>query len=195
MLRIHNSLTGEKEEFKPLRPNEVRMYVCGITVYDYIHVGHARMLTVFDLVQRYLRSLGFKLTFVRNITDIDDKIIERAKANGEHWADLAQRFTAAMHEDCAKLGLQAPDLEPRATDYIAAIIAMTQTLIDKGYAYLAADGDVMYSVRKFPNYGALSGRNIDESRAGARGRSPRRARPAPCGRCRERRRPARRSGR
>jgi cysteinyl-tRNA synthetase len=168
MLRIHNSLTGEKEEFKPLRPNEVRMYVCGITVYDYIHVGHARMLTVFDLVQRYLRSLGFKLTFVRNITDIDDKIIERAKANGEHWADLAQRFTAAMHEDCAKLGLQAPDLEPRATDYIAAIIAMTQTLIDKGYAYLAADGDVMYSVRKFAGYGRLSGKKIDDLRAGSR---------------------------
>src|ERR1700720_2537851 len=103
MLRIHNSLTGEKEEFKSLRPGEVRMYVCGITVYDYVHVGHARMLTVFDLVQRYLRVLGFKVTFVRNITDIDDKIIERAAKNGESWAELAHRFTVAMHEDCAKL--------------------------------------------------------------------------------------------
>src|SRR6202451_180155 len=117
MLKIHNSLTGEKQAFVPLRANQVRMYVCGITVYDYIHIGHARMLTVFDLVQRYLRSLGYQVTFVRNITDIDDKIIERAKANGEAWDALARRFTAAMHEDCAKLGLEKPDLEPRATAY------------------------------------------------------------------------------
>jgi cysteinyl-tRNA synthetase len=168
MLAIHNSLTGRKADFKPLKPGEVRMYVCGITVYDYIHIGHARMLTVFDLVQRYLRSRGLKVTFVRNITDIDDKIIQRAAEGREDWAELARRFTAAMHEDCALLGLEPPDIEPRATDYIAEIIAMTQTLIDKGYAYRAANGDVMYSVRKFPNYGALSGRNIDESRAGAR---------------------------
>jgi cysteinyl-tRNA synthetase len=168
MLRIHNSLTGKKEEFKPLRPNEVRMYVCGMTNYDYIHVGHARMLTVFDLIQRYLRACGYAVTYVRNITDIDDKIIERAAANGENWADLARRFTAAMHEDCATLGLQAPDLEPRATEYIAEIIAMTQTLIDKGYAYAASDGDVMYSVRKFPKYGQLSGKKIDDLVAGSR---------------------------
>jgi cysteinyl-tRNA synthetase len=168
MLEIHNSLTGKKAEFKSLRPNEVGMYVCGITVYDYIHLGHARMLTVFDLVQRYLRSRGFKVTYVRNITDIDDKIIQRAAENGEDWAELARRFTVAMHEDCALLGLQTPDREPRATDYIAPIIAMTQTLIDKGYAYAAANGDVMYSVRKFPNYGALSGKKIDDLRAGAR---------------------------
>ena len=109
MLKIHNSLSGEKEEFKPLRANEVRMYVCGMTNYDYIHVGHARMLVAFDLVQRYLRSLGYKVTYVRNITDIDDKIIERAAANGENWADLARRFTVAMHDDCATLGLQNPD--------------------------------------------------------------------------------------
>jgi cysteinyl-tRNA synthetase len=168
MLKIHNSLTGEKQEFKPLRPGEVRMYVCGMTNYDYIHVGHARMLTVFDLIQRYLRSLGYKLTYVRNVTDIDDKIIERAAANGENWADLAQRFTVAMHEDCATLGLQPPDLEPRATDYIEQIIAMTQTLIDKGYAYVARDGDVMYSVRKFTPYGRLSGKKIDDLRSGSR---------------------------
>ena len=168
MLKIHNSLSGEKEEFKPLRPGEVRMYVCGMTNYDYIHVGHARMLVAFDLVQRYLRSLGYKVTYVRNITDIDDKIIERAAANGENWADLARRFTVAMHEDCATLGLQNPDLEPRATEFIAPIIAMIQTLIEKGYAYAADNGDVMYSVRKFPNYGRLSRKKIDDLRAGSR---------------------------
>ena len=168
MLKVHNSLTGQKEEFKPLRAGEVRMYVCGMTNYDYIHVGHARMLTVFDLIQRYLRSLGYAVTYVRNITDIDDKIIERAAANGENWAQLAQRFTAAMHEDCATLGLQPPDREPRATEYIAPIIAMTQTLIDKGYAYVAGNGDVMYSVRKFSQYGRLSGKKIDDLRAGSR---------------------------
>jgi cysteinyl-tRNA synthetase len=168
MLKVHNSLTGEKSEFKPLSGNEVRMYVCGITVYDYIHIGHARMLTVFDLVQRYLRTSGYRVTYVRNVTDIDDKIIQRAAEMGEDWAALAQRFTAAMHEDCALLGLEPPDHEPRATEYIPQIIAMTQRLIDKGFAYRAANGDVMYSVRKFPTYGALSGRKIDESRAGAR---------------------------
>jgi len=168
MLKIFNSLTGEKEEFKPLRANEVRMYVCGMTNYDYIHVGHARMLVAFDLVQRYLRSLGYQVTYVRNVTDIDDKIIERAAANGENWADLARRFTAAMHEDCATLGLQSPDLEPRATEFITPIIAMIQTLIDKGFAYAAANGDVMYSVRKFPNYGQLSRKKIDDLRAGSR---------------------------
>lgn len=168
MLKIHNSFSGEKEEFKPLRPNEVRMYVCGMTNYDYIHVGHARMLVAFDLVQRYLRSLGYDVTYVRNITDIDDKIIERAAANGENWADLARRFTVAMHEDCATLGLQNPDLEPRATEFIAPIIAMIQTLIDKGFAYAADNGDVMYSVRKFPKYGRLSRKKIDDLRAGSR---------------------------
>ena len=168
MLKIHNSLSGEKEEFKPLRPNEVRMYVCGMTNYDYIHVGHARMLVAFDLVQRYLRSLGYKVTYVRNITDIDDKIIDRAAANGENWADLARRFTVAMHEDCATLGLQSPDLEPRATEFIAPIIAMIQTLIAKGFAYAADNGDVMYSVRKFANYGRLSRKKIDDLRAGSR---------------------------
>ncbi len=168
MLKIHNSLTGEKSEFKPLRPGEVGMYVCGMTNYDYIHVGHARMLTVFDLIQRYLRSSGYAVTYVRNITDIDDKIIERAAANGENWADLARRFTAAMHEDCATLGLSTPDLEPRATEFIEPIIRMAQTLIDKGYAYVAANGDVMYSVRKFAKYGQLSGKKIDDLRAGSR---------------------------
>ncbi|HEX3847941.1 MAG TPA: cysteine--tRNA ligase [Steroidobacteraceae bacterium] len=168
MLKIHNSLTGEKQEFKPLVPGQVRMYVCGMTNYDYIHVGHARMLTVFDLIQRYLRSLGYRVTYARNVTDIDDKIIERAAANGEHWFELARRFTTAMHEDCATLGLDPPDLEPHATEYIDAIIAMTRTLIDKGYAYVARNGDVMYSVRKFAGYGRLSGKRIDDLRAGSR---------------------------
>jgi cysteinyl-tRNA synthetase len=168
MLKIHNSLTGEKEEFKPMRPGEVRMYVCGITVYDYLHVGHARMLTVFDLVQRYLRTRGYRVTYVRNITDIDDKIIQRAADNGEDWRALAERFTVAMHEDCRTLGLQSPDFEPRATDYIDAIIAMTGTLIDKGYAYVVDDGDVLYAVRKFADYGRLSGKRIDDLRAGSR---------------------------
>jgi cysteinyl-tRNA synthetase len=168
MLKIFNSLTGEKEEFKPLRPDSVRMYVCGITVYDYIHLGHARMLTVFDLVQRYLRARGYAVTYVRNVTDIDDKIIQRAAQNGENWAALAHRFTVAMQEDCATLGLQVPDFEPHATDFIPQIIDMTATLIAKGYAYVAADGDVMYSVRKFAPYGRLSGKKIDDLRAGSR---------------------------
>jgi cysteinyl-tRNA synthetase len=168
MLKIHNSLTGAKEEFKPLRPNEVRMYVCGMTVYDYIHIGHARMLTVFDLVQRHLRARGYQVTYVRNITDIDDKNIQRAAQNGEEWSALARRFADAMQEDCALLGLQRPDVEPRATDFIGPIIEMTQTLIDKGYAYVAGNGDVMYSVRKFAAYGRLSGKKIDDLRAGSR---------------------------
>ena len=168
MLKIHNSLTGEKETFTPLIPNEVRMYVCGITVYDYLHIGHARMLTVFDLVQRYLRASGYKVTYVRNITDIDDKILHRAAENGEDWRALAQRFTEAMWEDCKTMGLQSPDLEPRATDYIAEIIRMTETLVEKGYAYVASNGDVMYSVRKFAPYGQLSGKKIDDLRAGSR---------------------------
>ena len=169
MLKIHNSLTGEKEEFKPLRANEVRMYVCGMTNYDYIHVGHARMLTVFDLIQRYLRSLGYEVTYVRNVTDIDDKIIERAAANGENWADLG----AALHRGHAR-GLRDSRAASRRTSSRAPpstsrpIIAMTQTLIDKGYAYVAGNGDVMYSVRKFPKYGRLSGKKIDDLRAGSR---------------------------
>ncbi len=168
MLRIHNSLTGLKQEFKPLVADEVRMYVCGITVYDYIHLGHARMLMVFDLVQRYLRESGYRVRYVRNITDIDDKIIDRAAANGEDWAVLAERFIVAMNQDCLALGLQVPDDEPRATAYIAEIIAMTQTLIDKGYAYVASSGDVMYAVRRFADYGQLSGKKIDDLRSGAR---------------------------
>jgi cysteinyl-tRNA synthetase len=168
MLKIHNSLTGEKEVFVPIRPGEVRMYVCGITVYDYIHLGHARMLAVFDLVQRYLRYSGYRVIFVRNITDIDDKIINRAAALKEPWTALAQRFIDAMNVDCARLGLQTPDHEPRATGYIPQIISITKVLVDKGIAYVAPNGDVLYSVRKFAPYGRLSGKNIEDLRAGAR---------------------------
>jgi cysteinyl-tRNA synthetase len=168
MLKIHNSLTGLKEPLAPLVPGHIRMYVCGITVYDFLHVGHARMLTIFDMVQRWLRSSGYAVTYVRNVTDIDDKIIERAAKNGENWLELSRRFTQAMHEDCALLGLQAPDFEPRATEFIDPIVAMIGTLIDKGYAYVAADGDVMYAVRRFEAYGRLSGKKIDELKSGAR---------------------------
>ena len=168
MLKIHNSLTGQKEPFRPIEPGKVRMYVCGVTVYDHIHLGHARMLMVFDMVQRYLRASGFDVTYVRNVTDIDDKIIERAAANGEEWSALARRFTASMHEDCAALRLDPPDHEPRATEYIGAIVAMIETLVAKGYAYVAEDGDVMYAVRRFAPYGRLSGKRLEDLRAGAR---------------------------
>ena len=168
MIRIHNSLTGRKEELKPITPGALRMYVCGLTVYDYVHVGHARMLLVFDMVSRYLRYSGYRLTYVRNITDIDDKIIRRAAENGEPIAALTERFISAMHEDCARLGILPPDHEPRATQYLPQIIAMVQELIAGGYAYVAADGDVMYSVSSFNGYGKLSGKRLADLRAGAR---------------------------
>jgi cysteinyl-tRNA synthetase len=168
MLRIHNSLTGMKEDFVPLRAGEVRMYVCGITVYDYCHIGHARMLVVFDMVARFLRSLGYRLTFVRNITDIDDKIIKRAAENHEPIDALTARFIAAMNEDCAALNIERPDEEPRATQHLGTMIEMIRTLIAKGHAYVAADGDVLYSVTSFPDYGKLSGKRLQDLRAGAR---------------------------
>jgi cysteinyl-tRNA synthetase len=168
MLRIHNSLGGTVEVFQPLQPGKVRMYVCGITVYDLLHVGHARMMVVFDVVQRYLRLCGYELTYVRNITDIDDKIIQRAAANGETIEALTARFIAAMHEDCALLGVAPPDHEPRATGHLPQIIAMIERLIARGHAYVAADGDVLYSVSSFPGYGRLSGKHLEDLRAGAR---------------------------
>ena len=168
MIQIHNSLTGNKEPLNPIEPGHVRLYVCGMTVYDYCHVGHARSLVVFDVVRRYLRYRGLKVTHVRNITDIDDKIIERANQNGEPIGALTQRFIDAMHADCAALGVESPEHEPRATDYIPQIIAMTQQLIDKGYAYVGTTGDVMYSVSHFAPYGQLSGRKLADLRAGAR---------------------------
>ena len=168
MIRIHNSLGGAKEELQPITPGALRMYVCGLTVYDYVHIGHARMLLVFDMVSRYLRHRGYRLTYVRNITDIDDKIIRRAAENGEPIDALTERFIAAMNEDCARLGIAPPDHEPRATRYLPQIIAMVTQLLERGYAYVAANGDVMYSVARFPGYGRLSGKRLADLRAGAR---------------------------
>ena len=167
-LRIHNSLTGRKEEFVPRVPGRVGMYVCGITVYDYCHVGHARFLVVFDVVRRYLRARGFQVTYVRNITDIDDKIIRRAAENGEPIGALTGRFVQAMREDCAALDVEAPDFEPRATEHVAGMIELIGKLVDRGLAYVASDGDVLYSVAKFPDYGRLSGKKLQDLRAGAR---------------------------
>jgi cysteinyl-tRNA synthetase len=168
MLQIHNSMTGRKEAFTPIHPDRVGMYVCGITVYDYCHIGHARMLVVFDLVRRYLAWRGYAVTFVRNITDIDDKIIRRAAENGETIEHLTARFIAAMHEDCEALAVLQPDHEPRATGHIPGIVAMIERLIQRGYAYPAPNGDVMYSVARFAEYGRLSGKRIEDLRAGAR---------------------------
>jgi len=168
MLMIHNSLGGQKEEFKPLVPGQVRMYVCGITVYDYCHLGHARMLLVFDMISRYLRDRGYALTYVRNITDIDDKIIKRAAENKESIDSLTARFIQAMDEDAAALGMLKPDQEPRATQHIPAIIAMIGRLEKNGLAYRAANGDVYFAVNAFPGYGKLSGKHPDDLRAGAR---------------------------
>ena len=168
MIRIHNSLTGEKQELKPITPGRIGMYVCGMTVYDYIHVGHGRMLMVFDVVSRYLRHRGYDVTYVRNITDIDDKIIKRAAQNNEPIEALTARYIAAMNEDAEQLGLAKPDLEPRATEFLPQIIAMIAKLIEREYAYVAPNGDVMYAVATFEGYGQLSGKILADLRAGAR---------------------------
>jgi cysteinyl-tRNA synthetase len=167
-MQIFNSLSGRKEEFEPLQPGIVRMYVCGDTVYDFCHIGHARSKLAFDIVRRYLAYRGYKVTFVRNITDIDDKIIARAAENNESVQALTDRFTKAMHEDYDRLGILRPDYEPKATHHIASIVAMTQRLIEKGYAYVVTNGDVLYSVSKFAGYGKLSGKQLADLRAGAR---------------------------
>ena len=168
MLRIYNTLARDKQEFRPLHPGEARMYVCGITVYDYCHLGHARMLVVFDMVQRWLRAAGYRVTYVRNITDIDDKIIRRAAETGESAQALAERFTRAMDEDAGALGVHKPDHEPRATQFVSQMVELIGRLERKGLAYRAAGGDVNYAVRKFPGYGRLSGKSLDELRAGER---------------------------
>src|SRR6185503_7653934 len=168
MIRIHNSLTGDKEELKPIKPGHIGMYVCGMTVYDYIHIGHARMLTAFDMVQRYLRYRGYAVNYVRNITDIDDKIIKRAAEQGTTIDVVTSKYIAAQNEDFAKLGLAVPDHEPRATEHVGHIIAMIEQLIEREYAYVASNGDVLYSVAKFDGYGKLSGKILADLRSGAR---------------------------
>ncbi|MSQ18649.1 MAG: cysteine--tRNA ligase [Betaproteobacteria bacterium] len=167
-MRIFNTLTRSKEPLVPLEPGRVRMYVCGMTVYDYCHLGHARVMVVFDMVQRWLRASGLQVTYVRNITDIDDKIIRRAVENNETVGQLTERFVRFMDEDAALLGVQKPDHEPRATHYVPQMLSLIGTLETKGLAYLAPDGDVNYAVRAFPGYGRLSGKSLDELRAGER---------------------------
>ena len=168
MLQIFNSLTREKEVFTPLKPGKIDLYVCGVTVYDYCHIGHARTYASFDVVVRYLRWRGFDVRYVRNITDIDDKIIKRAAENGETPAALVERFTSIMHADFDAIGLLRPDVEPRVTDSIDDIVRIVQTLIDKGIAYQASNGDVYYEVAKFEHYGCLSHQDIDQLQSGAR---------------------------
>lgn len=168
MLKIYNTLTRQKEVFSPIQANKVRMYVCGMTVYDYCHLGHARVMVVFDLVSRWFRASGYEVTYVRNITDVDDKIIQRANDNKETIGALTQRFIDAMDEDANKLGVIRPDIEPRATTHIDAMIEMIGKLIEKGHAYVAENGDVFYSVRSFNGYGKLSGKSLDDLRAGER---------------------------
>jgi len=168
MLKIYNTLAREKQVFTPIVAGKVSMYVCGMTVYDYCHLGHARVMVVFDMVSRWLRVSDYEVTYVRNITDIDDKIIKRANDNNEPISHLTQRFIDAMDEDSAKLGVIRPDIEPKATEFVDGMIHMISTLIEKGFAYIADNGDVYYSVNNFAGYGKLSGKSLDDLRAGER---------------------------
>ncbi len=168
MLKIYNTLAREKQDFHPIHPEKIGIYVCGMTVYDYCHLGHARVMVVFDMVAKWLRASGYEVNYVRNVTDIDDKIIRRAIENGESISDLTSRFIAAMHEDAESLGVDAPDHEPRATQYVAQMIAMIATLVEKKLAYAPGNGDVYYSVRDFAGYGRLSGKSLEDLRAGER---------------------------
>ena len=167
-LKIYNTLTREKQLFSPLVPGKVRMYVCGMTIYDYCHIGHARMMMAFDVLYRWLKASGYDVTYVRNITDIDDKIIKRAVENGESISQLTARFTQYMHEDTEALGIQPPTYEPRATQYVPQMLSLIEKLEQNGLAYQAVDGDVNFSVRDFPGYGKLSGKSLDDLRAGER---------------------------
>jgi cysteinyl-tRNA synthetase len=167
-LRIHNTLTRALEPFSPLEPGHVRMYVCGMTVYDLCHLGHARSMVAFDVVQRWLKASGFRVTYVRNVTDIDDKIIKRALENGETIRALTDRMVQALHQDADALGIERPTLEPRAMDYVPQMLAMIDTLQHKGLAYQASNGDMNFAVRKFPGYGQLSGKSLDQLQAGER---------------------------
>jgi len=168
MLKIYNTLSRDKQDFIPIEPGKVRMYVCGMTVYDYCHLGHARVMVVFDMVYRWLRASGLDVTYVRNITDIDDKIIKRAAERGESIHALTQRFIDFMHQDERALGILPPDFEPRATQYVPQMLDMIAQLEANGLAYLATDGDVNYAVRKFDGYGKLSGKSLEDLRAGER---------------------------
>ncbi len=168
MLKIYNTLSRDKQTFTPITPGVVKLYVCGMTVYDYCHLGHARVMVVFDVVRRWLRALDYKVTYVRNITDIDDKIIKRSQENNEPMHVLTDRFIREMDRDAESLGIEKPDHEPRATEYVEAMLEMIQVLADKGLAYQGRDGDVNYAVRKFPGYGKLSGKSRDDLRAGER---------------------------
>ena len=169
MLKIYNTLTNQKEEFSPIDPNSIGIYVCGMTVYDFCHMGHARVLVMFDVITRHMKRNFPEVNYVRNITDIDDKIISRAIENNEDIYALTNRFIDAMHDDEKALGVLTPDLEPRATDSIDQMINMIESLTKKGLAYQGKNGDVYYSVRKFKNYGMLSGKNLDDLVAGALG--------------------------
>ncbi|MCB2003223.1 MAG: class I tRNA ligase family protein, partial [Rhodoferax sp.] len=167
-LRIHNTLTRAVEPFSPIEPGHVRMYVCGMTIYDLCHIGHARMMMAFDVVQRWLKASGLRVTYVRNITDIDDKIIRRALERGITIRELTDEMIAAMNRDIGALGIEAPTVEPRATAFVPQMLRLIGRLQDKGLAYQAEGGDVNFSVRKFPGYGKLSGKSLDELRAGER---------------------------
>ncbi|WP_372879386.1 cysteine--tRNA ligase [Spongiibacter marinus] len=167
-MQIYNTLSRKKEAFTPIEAGKVKMYVCGMTVYDYCHLGHARVLVAFDVISRYLRAKGYQLNYVRNITDIDDKILRRADENGEDYTALTERFITAMHEDAERLGIAPPDAEPRATGHIDDILAMIERLIERGFAYAADNGDVYYRVSRFEGYGKLSGKKPDELLSGAR---------------------------
>jgi cysteinyl-tRNA synthetase len=168
MLKIYNTLAREKQTFKPIVAGKVSMYVCGMTVYDFCHLGHARVMVVFDMVSRWLRASGYDVTYVRNITDIDDKIIKRANENNESITQLTQRFIDAMDEDSAKLGVIRPDIEPKATEFVDGMLNMISALVEKGFAYPAENGDVFYAVNKFDGYGKLSGKSLEDLRAGER---------------------------
>ena len=167
-LRIHNTLTRALEPFSPLEPGHVRMYVCGMTVYDLCHLGHARSMVAFDVVQRWLKASGLRVTYVRNVTDIDDKIIKRALENGETIRALTDRMVEALHQDADALGIERPTQEPRAMDYVPQMLSMINTLQSKGLAYQASNGDMNFAVRKFPGYGQLSGKSLDQLQAGER---------------------------
>ena len=168
MLKIYNSISRDKQEFKPINPGKIGMYVCGVTIYDLCHIGHGRTFVSFDMIVRYLRYIGYEVNFQRNITDVDDKIIKRAAENNESCESLTERLIGEMHQDFDALNMKRPDFEPRATLHIEEIIDMVQRLLDRDHAYVASNGDVLFSVASFPQYGQLSGQNLDQLQAGAR---------------------------